>query len=144
MPIGREVVILGGELVGLELAEFLIERGRRVSVLEEGPRLGAGLAVVRRLRMLADLREHGAGLYAGVQEVRIEADCVCFTDASGRAQRIHADHVIVAMGTAGDSAQAERFGAAGLRVHEIGDGRGIGYIEGAMRDAMEVVDAIQG
>jgi hypothetical protein len=27
-------------------------------------------------------------------------------------------------------------------VHEIGDGKGVGYIVGAMRDAMDVADAI--
>ena len=36
MPVGRRVVILGGGLVGCELAEFLHERGRSVeSVLEQ-------------------------------------------------------------------------------------------------------------
>jgi hypothetical protein len=27
-------------------------------------------------------------------------------------------------------------------VHEVGDGTGVGYIEGAMRDAMDAVDVI--
>lgn len=53
-----------------------------------------------------------------------------------------ADHVIVAKGATGDSTQAAAFRGAGLRVHEVGDGTGIGYIEGAMRDAMETVDVI--
>ena len=48
----------------------------------------------------------------------------------------------MAKGTTGDSTQAEAFRHAGLRVHEIGDGTGVGYIEGAMRDAMEAVDVI--
>ena len=48
MPLGKNVVIVGGELVGLELAEFLTERGRKVTVVDEVPRLGAGLTLVRR------------------------------------------------------------------------------------------------
>ena len=43
MPIAREVVIIGGGLVGLELAEYLVERRRKVTVLEPGPDLGAEL-----------------------------------------------------------------------------------------------------
>ena len=50
--------------------------------------------------------------------------------------------MIVAKGATGDSSQAETFRAAGLRVHEVGDGTGVGYIEGAMRGAMRAVDAI--
>ena len=32
MPISKKIIIIGGDLVGLELAEFLIERGRKVKV----------------------------------------------------------------------------------------------------------------
>jgi len=142
MPLGKNVVIVGGELVGLELAEFLSERGRTVTVVDEVPRFGAGITLVRRLRLLAELRAHGLGLYPGSKDIRIETGRVCFTDGSSTAHSIHADHVIVAKGTTGDSSQAEAFRRAGLRVHEVGDGTGVGYIEGAMRDAMDAVDAI--
>lgn len=142
MPLGNNVVIVGGELVGLELAEFLSERGRKVTVVDEVPRFGAGITLVRRLRLLAELREHGLGLYPGSKDIRIEPEQVCFTDSSGETHTVPSDHVIVAKGAIGDSKQAEAFRHAGLRVHEIGDGTGVGYIEGAMRDAMEVADAI--
>jgi len=142
MPLGKNVVIVGGELVGLELAEFLSERERNVSVVDEVPRFGAGITLVRRLRVLAELREHGLGLHPGSKGIRIEAGRVSFTDNGGNARSVAADHVIVAKGTTGDSSQAEVFRRAGLRVHEVGDGTGVGYIEGAMRDAMEAVDAI--
>ncbi|MDE2620033.1 MAG: FAD-dependent oxidoreductase, partial [Sphingomonadales bacterium] len=55
MPLGDSIAIIGGELVGLELAEFLTERGRKVHVIEEAPRLGKGLTLVRRMRLLAEL-----------------------------------------------------------------------------------------
>ena len=42
MPVGDHVVIIGGELVGLELAEFMHERGRKVTVIEEAPQIGPG------------------------------------------------------------------------------------------------------
>lgn len=142
MPLGERIVIIGGELVGLELAEFLSERGRKVTVIDEQPRLGAGLTLVRRLRLLTELREHGLALHAGVSGIRIEAGRVCFTDKSGSACTADADHVIVAKGATGDLSQADAFRAAGFRVHEVGDCRGVGYIEGAMRSAMQAADAV--
>ncbi len=142
MPLGKNVAIVGGELVGLELAEFLCERGRNVSVVDDVPRLGAGLTIMRRLRMLAELREHGVGLFASAKSIRIEPGRVCFSDAAGAPRSVEADHVIVAKGTTGSSVQADALRAAGLRVHEIGDGTGVGYLEGAIRSAMGVVDAI--
>jgi pyruvate/2-oxoglutarate dehydrogenase complex dihydrolipoamide dehydrogenase (E3) component len=62
MPLGKRVAIVGGGLVGLELAEFLVDRGRQVTVLEEGPSLGRELSIVRRWRVLDGLRQHGAEL----------------------------------------------------------------------------------
>ena len=34
MPLQKDIVIVGGGLVGIEIAEFLVERRRRVTVLE--------------------------------------------------------------------------------------------------------------
>jgi hypothetical protein len=55
---------------------------------------------------------------------------------------VPADHVIVATGARGDSTLANGLRAAGLRVVEIGDGTGVGYIEGAIRGAAEAVAAL--
>jgi 2,4-dienoyl-CoA reductase-like NADH-dependent reductase (Old Yellow Enzyme family)/NADPH-dependent 2,4-dienoyl-CoA reductase/sulfur reductase-like enzyme len=142
MPLGTNIVIIGGELVGIELAEFLCERGRKVTVVDDAARFGAGLTLVRRLRILAELREHGVGLYPGSKDICIEPGQVGFTDHTGAALTVNADQVIVARGATGDSSQAEALRSAGLRVHEVGDGTGVGYIEGAMRDAMAAADAI--
>jgi len=64
MPVGSKVVIVGGGLVGLELAEFLAERGREVVVLEERPKVGLEMAHPRRWRALFDLRQRGVELVA--------------------------------------------------------------------------------
>lgn len=142
MPLGDRVVILGGELVGIELAEFLLERGRTVTVIEEAPRLGKGLTLVRRMRILSELAEHGATLIGGATNVAIGKDAVSFTGMDGQEHSVPADTVIVAQGATGDLTLAEQLEAAGLSVTAIGDARGVGYIEGAMRGAYEAVTAI--
>jgi 2,4-dienoyl-CoA reductase-like NADH-dependent reductase (Old Yellow Enzyme family) len=141
MPLGQQVAIIGGELVGLELAEFLTERGRTVHVIEEAPRLGKGLTLVRRMRLLAELAEHGVGLHGGASAVSIGKDHVAF-EAGGTRHSVPADTVIVARGATGDLALAERLERAGFTVHAIGDACGVGYIEGAIRGATEAVRKI--
>lgn len=142
MPLGDRVAIIGGELVGLELAEFLMERGRKVTVIEEGPKFGRGLLLVRRMRIIPELREHGVALHANAKDVRIVPEGVQFTDETGQAQSIAADHVIVARGARGDSTVADQLRDAGLTVHEFGDGTGVTYIEGAVRGATEAVTGV--
>lgn len=142
MPLGRNIVIVGGELVGLELAEFLSERGRHVTVIEPAPRLGKGLTLVRRMRLLSELREHGVGLHGGVAGIAIGEKAVAFTDEAGASRTVDADHVIVAMGATGDTALAGRLRAQGFVVETVGDCNGIGYIEGAIRGAANAVAAL--
>jgi 2,4-dienoyl-CoA reductase (NADPH2) len=139
MPLGKRIVIIGGELVGVELAEFLHERGREVTVIEPAARLGKGLLLVRRMRILSELREHGVALHGGVNDITIGESHVTFTDVGGEPRMVAADNVIVAMGASGDTALAERLRGEGFAAETVGDCNGIGYIEGAIRGAAETV-----
>jgi NADPH-dependent 2,4-dienoyl-CoA reductase/sulfur reductase-like enzyme len=142
MPLGKRVVIIGAELVGLELAEFLVMRGRKVEVIDEAPRPGAGLTVARRMRLLEELREHGVGINSGATGIRIATGEVTFADVEGNPQTRSADNVIIAKGATGDLELADRLADEGFSVHAIGDCSGVGYIEGAMRGAARVSDLI--
>ena len=142
MPLGQRIVVIGGELVGLELAEFLGERGRQVTVVDEQQRFGRGLTIVRRMRLLEELREHGIDLRPGASHIRIDADSVRFTDGEGQEQAVPCDQVIVAQGATGDLSLARQLEAEGFSVHALGDATGVGYIEGAMRGAADLVDRI--
>lgn len=144
MPLADTVTIVGGELVGLELAEFLSERGRTVNVIEEAPRMGKGLTLVRRMRLMAELAEHGVGLHAGASDIVIGKDSVSFTDASGARQTVPAGNVVVAKGAHGDLSLADALRAEGFEVHAIGDATGVGYIEGAIHGARGAVRAVAG
>jgi 2,4-dienoyl-CoA reductase-like NADH-dependent reductase (Old Yellow Enzyme family)/NADPH-dependent 2,4-dienoyl-CoA reductase/sulfur reductase-like enzyme len=139
MPLGDRIAIVGGELVGVELAEFLAERGRKVTVIEEGPRFGKGLTLVRRLRLIPELEEHGVTLHAEARDIAITRDGVTFSAADGSMRRVAADNVIIAKGARSDSTLADALRAAGLTVTEIGDGTGVGYLEGAVRGAARAV-----
>lgn len=139
MPLADHVVIIGGELVGLELAEFLCERGRVVHVIDDVPRFGKGLTLVRRMRLLAELAEHGVGLHAGSRDIVIGSDHVTFTNAAGESCSVPAGNVIVAKGAEGDLTLAEALRGAGFPVQAIGDANGVGYIEGAMHGARSAV-----
>lgn len=142
MPLGQNVVIVGGELVGVELAEFLVERGRTVTVIEEQPRLGRGLLLVRRLRLLAELKAHGVAMHGGVTNIAIGKDAVSWTGADGAAQSAPGDNVIVAKGATADTRLADLLAGEGFAVHAYGDATGVTYLEGAIRGAADTVRAL--
>jgi 2,4-dienoyl-CoA reductase-like NADH-dependent reductase (Old Yellow Enzyme family)/pyruvate/2-oxoglutarate dehydrogenase complex dihydrolipoamide dehydrogenase (E3) component len=132
MPIGRDVVVVGGGLVGVELAEFLAERGRRVTVLETGDKLGMEMAHPRRARALAEARDRDVRFVAGAELVEIRATDVVYR--MGENERMaRADQVVLASGVHPDRRLADDVAAAGLEVHVVGDAGEVGYIQGAVR-----------
>lgn len=132
MPLGKRVAIIGGGLVGLELAEFLVERGRQVTVLEEGPSLGRELSIVRRWRVLDSLRQHKAELLTQATVTDIGSKAVTYTTQDGETRSLPADSVVLAIGARPDDRLARELESVRVPVITAGDGAAIGYIEGAL------------
>lgn len=132
MPLGKRVVIIGGGLVGLELAEFLLARGRQVTVLEPGTHAGTELPIVRRWRVIEAVQDHGQ-LHLQAQVQRIERKQVVWLNKKGEGHSTVADSVVLALGAEPDARVAEQLQAlTSLPVRRLGDSAALGYIEGAM------------
>lgn len=138
LPLGQRITIIGGELVGLELAEFLAERRRKVTVIDDANRPGKGLYLVRRLRLLDELEHLGVTILNKATDISIDAQSVSYTNYRGQQRSVATDHVIVAKGATGDTTLVEQFKAAGFTTHAIGDCTGVSYIEGAIEEAAEL------
>ncbi|MNE04721.1 putative NADH oxidase [compost metagenome] len=132
MPLGKRVIIIGGGLVGLELAEFLIARGRQVCVLESGTHLGRELSIVRRWRVLHGVAEHGGQMLTGITVTAIEGNRVRYQTADGQSADVRGDSVVLASGAMPDTRLGDALSSAGLNVTSIGDCQSLGYIEGAI------------
>ncbi|CAB4986167.1 unannotated protein [freshwater metagenome] len=132
MPIGKRVVVVGGGLVGVELAEYLAERGRTVTVLEEGDKLGVEMAHPRRARALFEARNHGVSFITGAQLTGITESGVSY-QAGEETHTVRSDAVVIASGVHADESIAEQLRADGFDVHVVGDAASVGYIEGAVR-----------
>jgi 2,4-dienoyl-CoA reductase (NADPH2) len=135
MPLGRRVAIVGGGLVGVELAEFLLERGRDVSVLEASGNFAAQMAPPRRWRALHHLRAHAVELLSDVEVRGVDDEGVRYVDAEGVLRTLAADSVILAEGTGPNRELLRAVEGLAPEVHAIGDCDGVGYIAGAILDA---------
>jgi len=138
MPVGKRIAIVGGGLVGAELAEFLAERGREVTLLEEGPTLAKEMAHPRRWHVLHELRARGVRMHARARVLEIGAQTLRFAvasakeDAAATPGEVAADTVILAAGLEPNPEPARKLREAGVPVIEIGDATGVGYLEGAI------------
>ena len=138
MPIAKNIVVIGGDLVGLELAEFLVERGRTVKVLEPSGSLGPNLSIVRRSRVVHMLKEHKVDLLTNVTIKEIDGQEVIF-DHEEAQKSLQADQVIIALGADTNSELSDELTNLNMPLTSIGDCTSVGYIHGAIADARKAV-----
>lgn len=141
MPLGRNVVVIGGSLVGIELAEFLAERGRTVTVLEPGRQLGLPMASPRRWTAVRRAGEHGVSLVRQAEVLEITPTEVHYR-VKDEIRTVTADLVVVASGVNPGAPLAEQLEQAGVETQVIGDAAEVAYIEGAMHSAWRVAKAL--
>ena len=138
MPIAKNIVVIGGDLVGLELAEFLVERGRTVTVLEPSGSLGPNLSIVRRSRVVHMLKEHKVDLLTNITIKEIDGQEVIF-DHEEAQKSLQADQVIIALGADTNSELSDELTNLNMPLTSIGDCTSVGYIHGAIADARKAV-----
>ena len=133
MSLGRRLLILGGDQIGLELAGFLAERGRQVTVLEEGGHLGAGLSVVRRWRVLEEVEQKGVTLVREARLVGVDSGKATYVDKDDQEHSLSVDALIRFQPRPVPPRQEqEQLEARGIEVLVVGDCTGLGYIGGSI------------
>ena len=92
----HRVVIVGADLVALELAEFLAARGRLVSVLESDKMIAPELGNKRKTEHMDRLDRLGVAMHVRAPVDKIVPDGVIFTPYGGTSRLLAADSVVIA------------------------------------------------
>ncbi|OBI24109.1 FAD-dependent oxidoreductase [Mycobacterium sp. E2497] len=144
MPLGRRVVIVGGDLVALELAEFLASRGRLVSILESGRNIAPEVGNKRKTEHMDRLDRLGVTVHVRATVERITTEAVVFAPAGGTGRRLPADSVVLAGAVEPDTTLFDALVAAlpGAQVHAAGDCTGLGLIRKATEEGARAACAI--
>ena len=87
--------------------------------------------------MVNDLGQAGVNLVADAEVVAITDDGVAWR-ANGAEQTTPADLVVVTSELAADTSLADELRSDGAEVHSVGDCAQPGFLEGAMRSAVEL------
>lgn len=142
LPVGDKIAVIGGSLVGLELAEFFAERGKSVTVLESGPQFGLSMALPRRWNAVRRANDHGVELVREVSVEAITSTAVDYRDAEGNLHSAPADFVVVASEVNSGAPLAAELEGRGVQVEVIGDAADVGYIQGAIHSAWRTAGAL--
>ncbi len=96
VPVGKRAIVMGGDLKGLEATEFLVKRGRQVTLVEQIHELGEGMNEHLKSRFLPWLQAHDRiTVYTGVTFNEITSQGLDITTDHGVKKMIEADTLIV-------------------------------------------------
>ena len=119
--VGDRVVIIGGEVVGCETAEFLAEKGKKVTVTRRSPEMALGVGRSLRSFFLGRLKEKGVVLLPEVKYDEITSDGLVVTTKEGEKKTIKADTIVLAAGAIPEKSLYQALKGKMPEVHCIGD-----------------------
>jgi 2,4-dienoyl-CoA reductase-like NADH-dependent reductase (Old Yellow Enzyme family)/thioredoxin reductase len=131
---GARVAIIGGGIVGLEVADVLLARGCHMTVLEVAPLLAPQMARNNRTDLLIRLRETGVGFHTKAQVLRQQGETLHAT-VDGVALMLEVDVVIAAIGAVPNRDVLSAVEAAGVPHTLVGDANLPGDFLSVLRDA---------
>jgi len=95
---GRNVVIIGGGMVGCETGHYLAGQGKAVTIIEILKRMASDMLFMTRRRLMGGLRSKKVTLLTSATCEEIREGSVRVTTAEGKKETIPADTVIIAVG----------------------------------------------
>ncbi len=132
VPVGERVIVIGGELVGCETAEFLANMGKKVTVTRRGSEMAIKMMPAARRLLLNRLAMKGVALLTEVKYEEVRDECLLITTKEGEKHIIEADTIVVA---AGARANIELFKALKDKGYET-------YLAGDCKEPRGILDAI--
>jgi 2,4-dienoyl-CoA reductase-like NADH-dependent reductase (Old Yellow Enzyme family)/thioredoxin reductase len=120
---GLALLVLGGRQMGCETAEFLAERGNRVTLVSRSPAadLAGDVVVSYRGPLLARLRRLGVVLRTSCDVREIKNGEAVLVEAGGGEARAGADFVILARGSVPEPTGVELLRTRVAEVYVVGD-----------------------
>jgi NADPH-dependent 2,4-dienoyl-CoA reductase/sulfur reductase-like enzyme len=135
MPVGKSAVIIGSGVYGLETAEFLIKRGRKLTIVDTAPEPGIGMLEYRMGLMMPWLEKKGVPVLTNLKDIEITQKGVVVTTAEGETKTIEADSVLPVAQPKPNMALYESLKEKVPEVYAVGDCSNPNMIVDAIRTA---------
>ena len=121
MPVGKKVVIIGGAIQGCQLGEYLIKRGRKVTIVETGDEMGQWLVPERKIRLFYWFDKKGVERLTGVKLVEITKKGLTVVTKEGQTRLLEADNVMPVLPFSPNKGMLESLKGMVPEVYAIGD-----------------------
>ena len=139
--VGEEVVIIGGGMVGCETAEYLAQRGKKVTILEMLERLASDIPKAVRWELLQRLGKAGVRMETKVNIIEITENGVN-GKRNGEVEFFKGNNIVIAAGMKPEGELGKYLTGIGAEVYTIGDQLKPQKIAEAMESGIRVASGI--
>lgn len=135
---GQQVVIVGGGLVGCEVAEFLFKKAKKVIILEMLDRIGMDLGAWNRWVVMDRLNATGIRVETRSKVVEITKKGVRVLRPGGFDEFFEADTVVLATGTKPNNDINDSIRSKIKEVYSIGDCITLNQVHGSIKSGFMI------
>lgn len=144
MPVAKSAVVVGGTLHGCELTEFVTKRGRKATMVHNGPKseLGKGMIVDDLENLWPWLRKKNVPIYTDVKYERVTDKGLVISTKDGATVTLEAGTILTTQNLAPNTELVDQLKAMVAEVYNIGSSREPALIVDAMREGAKLGYAI--
>lgn len=145
---GKEVVVIGGGAVGLDVVEYYAERGAaKVSIVEMQHELGKDLDLITKLAMMEIVEKYKVNVYTSTKLTQVNEADFLVEDETGRMRKLSFDLGFVCLGMRADAPLLSELQAYALSedipLVNIGDSKVARRIIEGTREARDILKTIE-
>jgi 2,4-dienoyl-CoA reductase-like NADH-dependent reductase (Old Yellow Enzyme family)/thioredoxin reductase len=129
----EKVAVIGGGLIGVETADYLLETGNTITIIEQLESLAQGMETKHKNQLLNIFKQNNVKLFTGRKAVEILDNQVNILNAeTGEMESIEVDRVVIAVGTKPSDTVSMELDGIVQEQYTIGDCSGVGFIMDAV------------
>jgi 2,4-dienoyl-CoA reductase (NADPH2) len=136
LPSGKKVLVIGGGLIGMEVASKLVSNGNKVVIVEMLEEIARGMEMIEKAMTLKELKAKGTEIITRHTVTEVEGGKVKITGEEGDREIDGIDHIVVATGMKPYHPFEKEEGMPPL--YFVGDARKVGKAQDAIREAYEL------
>lgn len=141
LPRDQNVVIIGGGLIGVDVATALIPRGNRITIVKRTTDFGEDMEMIAKKLSLKIMTENGTKFSDKTHIQRVEGRTIFAQRDDELVLFEDVDLIVVTAGMKSDDTLAVKLDGA-VPMHMVGDAKNVGNAEDAIADAHRICSRI--
>ncbi len=135
LPRDQKVLVIGGGLIGIEVASKLVDAGNQVIIVEMLEEIARGMEMIEKAMTLKKLEARETEIFLGHKVVEVNEDRVIITGKEGQKTLTGIDKIVIAAGMK-SNVPFEKAGS--VPVYFTGDAEHVGKAQDAIQGAYKL------